>query len=198
MRKPLILVSCLLLLASLSCQLLVPEKLPQTTDAPDTAAQATIPVVQPEPTQSMPTQTPPVPTEPVATATQPPAPTKVVVLEDMILMFWNARVSYDPALWQPGDDEYPRSLGHVEIPTCIIYEQGPTEPPPVDREITLGSVTYKIAELESQGNPVHWYMAVSGPQGPFADGIPTLAITSDADQFEECLNSAEKVLSTMR
>ena len=198
MRKPIFIVSCVLLLVSLSCQYLLPENTPQPRDTPDIAQAATVPVVQAEPTQE-PT---PVQTVPLNTATLPPIPTATatvaVSFEDLPLLFWNAQISYDPAAWQAGEAGTPISLEHRQIPTCRLREQGPTEPPPTDRDITVGPVTYKVAELESQGSPLHWYMAVNGPNGPFADGFPTFIISSSPEQFEECLASAEEVMATLR
>lgn len=196
MRKPIIILSSVLLLVSLSCQLLIPQNTPQPQV---TLEVATVPVPQPEAPQPGATkEQPPAPTILLSTATQPPAPTIPVVLEDIPMMFWDVRVSYDPAIWQPSGTEGPLTLTHQQISPCGIYEQGPTEPPAADREVTLGPVTYLVAELESQGNPAHWYMAASGPQGPFVDGIPTLVVSSSPEQFERCRSSAEEVFATMR
>lgn len=174
--------------------------MPQNTPQPQvTLAVATVPVPQPATPQPEATkEQPPAPSIPLNTATQPPTPTLPVVLEDLPMMFWDVKIRYDPAIWQPAGTDGPLTLRHQQISTCSIYEQGPTEPPPADREAALGPVTYMVAELESQGNPTHWYMAVSGPQGPFADGIPTLVISSSPEQFEQCRSSAEEVFATMR
>lgn len=199
MIKPIIIISCVLLLVSLSCQFLFPKNTPQPQKTQEPAQEATVPAAQtvpaqPEPTQEQSTAQ----TAPLSTATLSPSPETLVLLEDMTLMFWNARVSYNPAVWQPGGTEAPPSLTHRQLSTCRLYEQGPTEPPQADREVTLGPVTYMVAEMESQGNLIHWYMAVKGPQGAFADGIPTLVLSSSPEELEQCRGSAEEVLASMR
>jgi hypothetical protein len=196
MRKPIYILSGVLLLASLSCQLLIPQNTPQQQI---TLEVATVPIPQletarPEATQEQ----PPTPTTPLSTATQPPTPTMPVILDTVSMMFWNVTIRYDPAIWRPAGTDGPLTLTNQQISPCSIYEQGPTEPPAADREVTLGPVTYQVAELEAEGNPAHWYMAINGPQGPFTDGIPTLVISSSPEQFEQCRTSAEEVFATMR
>lgn len=196
MRKPICILAAVLLLVSLSCQFLFPKSTPQPQPTPQVA---TVPPALPEPRVPEPTSTqPPPPTTPPSTSTPPPTPTTVVVLEDFTLAFWDARVSYDPAVWELSGEGYSATLTHRQYATCNIREQGPTEPPQADRDVTLGAVAYKVAEFEAQGNIVDWYMAVRGPQGPFADGIPTLLLTSSPDQLEQCRSSAEEVFATMR
>jgi hypothetical protein len=199
MRKPLFVCACILLLVSISCQFLLPQSAPQPQNTP---LAATIPPQQAKPTrEQLPISTAtfhPAPTTPLSTATPPPAPNTLVLLEDLPLMFWNVKVSYDPAIWEPGSPQTPPSLMHRSLSTCKLNEQGPTEPPQADRKVTLGPVTYMVAEMVSGGNPIHWYMAVKGPQGPFADGIPTLVVSSSPEQLEPCRTSAEEVLATLR
>lgn len=201
MRKTLFIISCILLV-SLSCQFLFPQQTqpPQApleeATVPGLLPEATLPAAtQPEPARE---QTP-VPVKPGSGNPPPPEPGGMLLLEDLNLKFWNVRVSYNPAVWQPiAAGNEPPALAHQQLATCRLYEQGPTEPPQTQRDVTLGPVTYKIAEMESQGSPIHWYMAVQGPQGPFADGTPTLVVTSSAGEFEECRISAEEVLASMR
>ncbi len=197
MRKPTILLAGIVLLVSLSCQLLSPQTPREPTAAPAVAMPTPEPA-QPEPTQAPTATLPPAAAAPTETAASAAEPNTLILLENVSLMFWNAKVSYNPAVWEPGPQGNPAALAHRQLYTCKLYEQGPTEPPEAKRKMTLGQVTYMVAEMEWQGNPAHWYMAVNGPQGPFADGVPTLVITSSPDQFEQCRSSAEEVLVTLR
>lgn len=189
MSKSILAAALVLLLVGLSCQLVTPSAPPPT---PTGAAPAL-----PPPATATPLLPPPATATalPAPTATPQPSATPPPVLEQLRLIFWDVQVSYNPAVWQPAGD-YP-TLAHRSLSGCQLTEQGPTEPPMNTREVQLGPVTYAVAELEINGQAVDWYMATSGPAGPFPGGLPTLLIFAPAAGAEQCRADALAVLATM-
>lgn len=184
-----------LLLTGLSCRLTVPRTPPAAAPAPAAATQTEMPAL---PSLALPAATTAIPPSP--TVPPPPQPSSTPQppeLDDLRLFFWDVQVSYDPAVWQPVNGDLPM-LEHRRLAGCQITEQGPTEPPMNTIEVQLGEVTYAAAELDLGGRYVDWYMAVSGPEGPFPGGLPTLLIHAAPDGLEQCRADARAVLSTMR
>lgn len=118
-------------------------------------------------------------------------------LAELRLMFWNMGVLYDANLWQPGGRDYMSSITHRRIPDCVLHEQGPTEPPPIDGAVILGDVEYQVSELLLSGDHVDWYMGVRNADGYFAGGKPTLVVRSTSNERDACLAEAEIVLATL-
>ena len=92
--------------------------------------------------------------------------TAPVNLAELRLMFWDVSVLFDTNLWQIGGHDHMPSITHRQISNCMLYEQGPTEHPEIDRTVTLGSVEYQVAELVLSGEHVDWYLGVPRPIPP--------------------------------
>ena len=191
MSRSILAAALVLVLVGLSCQLVTPSAPPTPTGAdPALPPPATATSLLPLPATATPL--------PAPTSTDVPPPPTVTpppVLEQLRLFFWDVQVSYDPAVWQPAGD-YP-TLEHRSLSGCQVTEQGPTEPPMNTSEVQLGPVTYAMTELSMSGQPVDWYMAINGPQGPFPGGLPTLLIVLPAVGVEQCRADALVVLATM-
>ena len=130
-----------------------------------------------------------------------PAPTDTpepaASLAWMKMMFWDTWFGYDPNVWGAGGHQYMPAITHLQIPQCVIREQGPTEYPYVSYEIDLGDIHYQVAEFLHSDTHADWYMAKRGPNGPFAGGLPSLVVNGTLTDWERCLADAQIVLATL-
>jgi len=166
----------------------IPRDDPTSTIAPPMATD--VPIL-------LPVRTATVESSHTAVAVTPTPSTVPLQLAELRLLFWDVGVVYDTERWQAARQASVPALTHRRLYNCSIYEHGPTEPPNIDRTVTLGSVEYQVAELVANGEHLDWYLGARNADGSFPGGMPTLVVRSTSGGRDTCLAEAEIVLATM-
>lgn len=127
------------------------------------------------------------------------------------IMFYPPLVlDYEPSRWEDKSKYDDRSIivNHLqakELPTCILWIQGPTGFYDVkeSEDILLQNISYTKLTLPESFSPDYssvYYLAKNSFSGYNGElyGLPVFGIGSISSEWEECKGLGEKVLSTLR
>jgi len=193
--------------ATIEAGMAATRKAEATEHIPETHTQTptiipTIPEVPSETPSPLPSATPSITasTTPSITLSITPSPDPI---RELLFNHLNGLgLFFDATQWMATEDDIGRAvLESLQISGCTIQEQGPTEPPPINRQIQIGAITYDVAEFEAntdQGDLfVSWFLARDGFINPLAGTIPVLIVITPLEDTEACLSRADDVLKTL-
>jgi len=160
-----------------------------------TAAKTELPSTTPS---TIPSSTPSVTPSITPSITPSPDPVRELALNHLR----GLGLFFDANIWTSGEDDIGRVvLESQAIPGCKLQEQGPTEPPPINYQVQIGTISYDLAEFEAttdQGTLfVRWYLARDGFENPNPSTIPVLILISALEDADICLASAQDILETL-